>query len=331
MPLTEFNKGQIVAYRDCGLTYADISAKIAQPVSTIADFYSGYQKYGRIDRKPGSGRKRKTTELEDRDILISAKRRRTVTSKELKKDLNLEVSERTIRNRPHEFNFYSFFTIKKPFILAVNQHKRLEFAKKHKNKPIEFWKSILWSDESPFVLRFQGKKRVWRLPTERYAPYCLKGTVKHDRKINVWGCFAAHGVGRLYRVVGMLDQNQFHSILVNQMIPSAIALFPSGEYIFQQDNDPKHTAKKNQLYLSNKKVSVLEWPSQSPDLNPIENLWSYVDRQLQERNPKNEDELFNIIKQCWESLNVEILTALVESMPRRCLAVIESNGMPTKY
>lgn len=103
----------------------------------------------------------------------------------------------------------------------------------------------------------------------------------------------------------MLDQNQFHSILVNQMIPSAIALFPSGEYIFfQQDNDPKHTAKKNQLYLSNKKVSVLEWPSQSPDLNPIENLWSYVDRQLQERNPKNEDELFNIIKQCWESLNV---------------------------
>ena len=44
MPLTEFNKGQIVAYRDCGLTYADISAKIAQPVSTIADFYSGYQK-----------------------------------------------------------------------------------------------------------------------------------------------------------------------------------------------------------------------------------------------------------------------------------------------
>ena len=78
-------------------------------------------------------------------------------------------------------------------------------------------------------------------------------------------------------------------------------------------------------------MSVLGWPSQSPDLNPIKNLWSYVDRQLQERNLKNEDELFNIIKQCWESLNVEILTALVESMPRRCLAVIESNGMPTKY
>lgn len=230
-------------------------------MSTIADFYPGYQKDGRIDRKPGSGRKRKTTELENRDILISAKRRQTVTSKELKKDLNLEVSKPTIQNPLHEFNFYSFFAIKKPFISAVNQHKRLEFAKKHKNKPIEFWKSILWSNESPFVLRFQGKKRMWRFPTERYAPYCLKETVKHDRKINVWGYFAAHGVGRLYCLVGMLDQNQFHSILVNQMIPSAIALFPSGEYIFQQDNDPKHTAKKNQFYLLNKNCPFWNGPA----------------------------------------------------------------------
>ncbi len=331
MSLSDFEKGQIVAYRDCNLSYSKISKKINRAVSTISGFFLQYQKDGRIERKSGSGRKRMTTELEDRDILIAAKRRRKITAKEIKKENELNVTEQTIRNRLHEFGFHSFFTVKKPFISQHNQQRRLKFAKKYKDKPIEFWKSVLWSDESTFVLRFQGKERVWRLPNERYEPYCLRGTVKHDEKINVWGCFSAHGVGRLYRVNGILEQKQFHSILVNQMIPSARALFPSGDFVFQQDNDPKHTAKKNLQYLKNKNIQVLEWPSQSPDLNPIENLWSYMDRQMKDRNPQNETQLFAIIKECWESLSTDLLSSLVESMPRRCEAVIKSKGMPTKY
>jgi len=331
MSLTDFEKGQIVAYRDCGLTYDQISKKINRPASTISGFYAQFQKDGRIERKQGSGRKRKTTELEDRDILITAKKRRKITAKEIKNEFNLPVTERTICNRLNEFGFHSFFTVKKPFISEQNQQSRLAFAKEYKDKPVQFWRSVLWSDESQFVLRFQGRERVWRLPNERYAPYCLHGTVKHDKKINVWGCFAAHGVGKLYRVNGNLEQNQFHSILVHQMIPSARALFPDGNFVFQQDNDPKHTATKNQEYLKNKNIQVLNWPSQSPDLNPIENLWSCMDREMKNRNPQNEDQLFAIVKERWESLTTDLLTSLVESMPRRCAAVIQSKGMPTKY
>ena len=59
-----------MAYRDCGLTYDQISKKINRPISTISGFYTQFQKDGRIERKPGSGNKRKTTELEDRDISL---------------------------------------------------------------------------------------------------------------------------------------------------------------------------------------------------------------------------------------------------------------------
>lgn len=331
MGLNEFDKGRIVAYRHCGWTWQQISDEIKQPVSTISNFYSRYRKTGNYARKEGSGRKRKTTTRQDTDILIAAKRQRKITSKQIKQDLHLDVTDRTIRNRLNENGFYSFYAVKKPFISDVNQRKRLQFARNHRNKPLSFWYRVLWSDESPFVYRFNGSQRVWRLPTERYAPYCLRGTVKHSGKIMVWGCFCAAGVGRLYKVKGIMLKEQYHSILMHQMFPSAKKLFPSGNFIFQQDNDPKHTAHINKRYLRNKNQPVLDWPPQSPDLNPIENLWCMLDRQLSERCPQNDDELFAMLCDGWKKLSHNLLKNLVESMPRRLEAVIKAKGMPTKY
>ena len=101
------------------------------------------------------------------------------------------------------------------------------------------------------------------------------------------------------------------------MIPSTNDLFINTDFIFQQDNDPKHTAKITKKYLENKGITVLEWPAQSPDLNPIENLWSILDRELKNRKPSNEAELFNILNVSWQKLSHDICQSLVESMPRR--------------
>ena len=115
------------------------------------------------------------------------------------------------------------------------------------------------------------------------------------------------------------------------MVSTAKKLFPYGNFIFQHDNDPKHKAKSVQKYLENKSINVLDWPSQSTDLNPIENLWALLDKKISDRNPSNEDELFEIIQKGWQELQTELLTRLVDSMPTRCQAVIDNNGLPTKY
>jgi hypothetical protein len=122
--------------------------------------------------------------------------------------------------------------------------------------------------------------------------------------------------------IPLLDKDRFHC-----------------RWIFQHDNDPKHKAKVNIKYLNEKgclalnPFEILDWPSQSPDLNPIEHLWKQIKDQMKKRKlrPKNETELFQHIKEEWEKFPKERLEKLIDSMPRRCQAVIKNKGGPTKY
>ncbi len=177
----------------------------------------------------------------------------------------------------------------------------------------------------------KGKQLVWRLPGERYNPECIIATVKHDEKVNVWGCFCGNGVGKLYWIKDILYKKEYVQILQTQMLPSAARLLGGQNWLFQQDNDPKHTAIVSRNWIRDNCVNVLEWPPQSLDLNPIENLWGVLDFKLKTRRPTSKQDLFNILRQGWEALNVELLRNLADSMPRRLEAVIKANGWQTKY
>jgi hypothetical protein len=147
----------------------------------------------------------------------------------------------------------------------------------------------------------------------------------------VWGCFSYYGVGSLVKVNGLMEQKQYKSILQRHLCTSAKKLYGNKKWIFQHDNDPKHTSKTVKNYLSNKSRLVLKWPSQSPDLNPIENLWSELDRVTKHRKPQNEEELMEVLTNAWNTLPVSYLHNLVDSMPRRMQAVLDNDGFPTKY
>ena len=102
--------------------------------------------------------------------------------------------------------------------------------------------------------------------------------------------------------------------------------------VFMQDGAPCHRAKIVTQFLKAQKINILDWPGNSADLNPIENVWTILKNKVFERQPTNAKMLEQAIKEMWvRDISPAYCRNLVESMPRRLEAVIKAKGGPTKY
>lgn len=329
--MTDFQKGQALTLWKQGLSNRKIGKTVKKSEKAIRNLIIKWKTTGTYQRKKGSGRRRKTTLRQDREIVRTVIKNRRITSSAIKNNLKLDVTTKTIRNRLKNANIKSRIAVKKPYVTADNVKKRLQWAKDHKDWTSEQWKSVLFSDESKITLRWNGQRIVWRRKNEKFLPECMNGVVKHDKSVMVWGCLCANGVGNLYQINGNMNSYMYKNILSSQMITSAQKLFGDNQWIFQQDNSPIHKAKIVNKFIENSNIQTLVWPAQSPDLSPIENAWAEIKRRTKDRNPSNEEQLFQLMLNEWNNLDGNYLTSLIESMPKRCIEVIKNKGYPIKY
>uniref|UniRef100_A0A8C9YW01 Tc1-like transposase DDE domain-containing protein n=1 Tax=Sander lucioperca TaxID=283035 RepID=A0A8C9YW01_SANLU len=194
---------------------------------------------------------------------------------------------------------------------------------------------VMWSDETKIELfGHNSTNRVWRKKNDEYHPKNTIPTVKHGGGsiiIMLWGCFSAAGTGRLVAIEGKMNAAKYRDILEENLIQSAQDLRLGRRFTFQQDNDPKHTAKITKEWLRNNSVTILDWPSQSPDLNPIEHLWRDLKMAVHQRSPSNLTELERICKEEWQRIPKSRCEKLVASFPRRLMAVLAQKGASTQY
>ena len=149
----------------------------------------------------------------------------------------------------------------------------------------------------------------------------------------VWSCFNWNGLGPLVIIDGIMDSKKYIALL-EEMKGKMAQLFGNLDgLIYQQDNAPCHKAKVVMKWFEKRKVPLLPWPAQSPDLNPIEHLWDELDRRVRAHNPipSNLTELKVVLQEEWVKIPPPVYQKLILSMKNRVAAVIAAKGAPTRY
>ncbi len=160
-------------------------------------------------------------------------------------------------------------------------------------------------------------------------PRCLRSSVKFPQSVMVWVSMSSAGVGPLCFLRSKVNTAVYQEVLEQFMLPAADKLYGDADFIFQQDLAPAHSAKATSTWFKDHGIPVLNWPANSPDLNPIENLWCIVKRKMRYARPNNAEELKAAIRATWALITPEQCHRLIDSMPRRIAAVIQAKGAPT--
>lgn len=338
MVISKETRAVIIALHKNGLTGKSIAARKIAPQSTIYRIIKNFKERGSIVAKKAPGRPRKTSKRQDRLLKVFQLRDRATSSAELAQEwqqAGVSASARTVRRRLLEQGLVSRRAAKKPLLSRKNIRDRLIFCKRYREWTAEGWGKVIFSDESPFRLfGTSGKQLIRRRRGERYHQSCLMPTVKHPETIHVWGCFSAKGIGSLTVLPKNTAMNKewYQNVLREQLLPTVQEQFGDQQCLFQHDGAPCHKAKVITKWLREQNIEILgPWPGNSPDLNPIENLWSIIKRRVDKQKPTNSDKMQALIVQEWTAISQDLVQKLIESMPGRIAEVLKKKGQHCKY
>lgn len=217
------------------------------------------------------------------------------------------------------------------------KNKRLAFARKYLEYTEADWDTVVFADESNFN-RLGNDGRQWTYVRDGKAPREYNYTrVKKfgGGNVKVWACITSRGPGYMCRIDGNMDTDLFLKIMDEDFMDSLDWYSMDLDDIeLLQDSDPKHTSKKSMEWYKTKGLQLLDWPTNSPDLNPIENVWAHVKKMLARylTEPAGVKELWQRLSKEWDTDEVkDLCKKVIHSMPRRLQAVIDAKGDITKY
>ena len=285
---------------------------------------------GSVANLPRSGRPQKLSVEAKAFIDQQIRNNDEMTSAQIKEKLakhGVAVSSSTVRRSRKQQGWTLQRTRYCQLIRDANKIKRLEYAQRVLESGDTFH-NVIFSDECSISLAHYRRTcyRKFDEPTKR------KPKPKHPLKVHVWAGISRHGATEICIFDGIMDADLFCNILETTLVPFIRERLP--DHRFMQDNDPKHTSRRAQTFFDEQNINWWRTPPESPDLNPIEDLWHELKYFLESKvKPRNKQELVDGIKKFWErKITPEKCAKYIDHVLYKVIpAVVEAEGAATKY
>lgn len=333
--LSKVDRERAIGMLQVGIPKEEIADRFGCTRRTINRLWSRFNETGTTSDRPRPGRPLAITPREDRLIRLRHLRDRFLSATTTARAIfGRRVCSQTVRNRLRASRLRARRPYTGPVLTQRHRANRLTWSQAHRRWLIRQWNNVTFSDESRFCLTHcDDRVGVWRRRGERFADCCVR---QRDRfgggSVMVWGGICGRNRTRLIVVDGNLNGVRYQDEILRPVVVPFLQRQGVGA-IFQQDNAPAHTSRVSRTFLQDSNVEVLDWPSKSPDLSPIEHIWDVLGRRLRGRQnqPANLQELAQALIQEWDNIPANVIRRHTSSMRRRVNAVINANGGHTRY
>lgn len=335
--ITGIQTCEIVRLQSGGLSFREIAKILGISVGTVSKYLQGKRRKNE-GKKPG--RKQLLSSRCKKLILRNFEAGKLKNCTDAKKYLasvhQVKVSIETIRLLLHKLALKSYAKPRKPRLLPQHKKARRQFVRVIQTLPESIWKHAIFVDESKYNLFGPDcNKRVWRRQNSELQDWHIRQVIKFGGgSVMVWGSISWKGVGQMAFIDTKMNADVYKDVLsIAYRRTLEVHGYLVDNSFLVQDNDPKHASRTVQNWLEEHSVRAMKMPSCSPDLNPIEHVWNYVEMRIRERNiqPEKIDELRKAIQEEWYKVPIEYIQTLILSMSARIAAVKRARGGHTKY
>ncbi|GFX59598.1 transposable element Tcb2 transposase [Trichonephila clavipes] len=315
--IDDFMRGRIIGKIEEGRKITDVAREFDIAHSVVSRLWKSFKTTGMCTRRHGGGCVR-TQQVANQFLAASGK----------------QISRKTVARRLRGGGLYA----RRPVVCVplTRQHRtaRLQWCREHHNWTEHDWACVLFSDESRFSLSSDCRRQlIWR---ESGIAYRSENIQEKDRyptcSIMVWAGIMINGRTCLHVVANGTMTGQRY---IDEVLLPHVRLFRGAvgdKFVFMDDNATCHRILAVQDCLDSEGIQRLVWPSRSPDLNPIENMWNALGRQVAGRNypPTNKNTLIRALTEEWDKLPQQLLDNVVQSMVRRVECCITLHGGHTR-